>query len=608
MTHEIEEETLPVRMCNELVYCPRLFHLEHVQGVFVESAETIEGSGQHDRAARRGKVKRRDDHDASTPAEEAAPESLPWDTLLPRSMGFTSAAWGVHGQLDMVELASDEVVAVEAKRGAAPRADRHEWNGHDLPYRAWPPDIAQLGLYMALLRDAGLPCYEGRLYYRKDGTHTTIAWSDALERFLRAVVQQARRVRLQVIAPEPLIDSPKCVGCSLHGVCLPDEHHALQAEEAALRDRDIRRILPGRDDRAVVHVTTPGTLVRKDGDALLLCPRDEEPSRVLLKDIAHVAVFGPSQVTEQCMQHLLTSGVAISHHTSAGRLLGLSAPLITQNIGLRRAQYRCADDPARALEIARALVVAKIRNQRTVLRRYGRGIEQDLDDAAGELPESAGVDDEPPVGPEDPRARCAGALRDMRQALRRAEGADDIDVLRGHEGEAAAYYFAALPSILPAAWQQDFCGRTRRPPRDRVNALLSFGYALLTRDATAAAARVGLEPMLGFLHVVLPGRPALALDLMEPFRAAWVDTAVLRLLATRGIDREDFVVSSAGVAMTDRGRRALLSAYERRADELTTHPRFGYRMSYRRLLELEARVLGKWLVGEIDHYTPLWTR
>lgn len=516
---------------------------------------------------------------------EGAPEPLPWDTLLPRSMEFSSSTWGVHGRLDLVELTGDEVVAVEAKRGAAPKADRHEWGDHDLPYRAWPPDVAQLGLYMALLRDAGLPCHEGRLFYRKDGTHTVIAWSDALERFLRDVVRQ---------------------------------------------------------------------------------PRDEEPTRVLLKDVAHVAVYGPSQVTEQCLQHLLTSGVAVSHHTSAGRLLGLSAPLITQNIGLRRAQFRSADDPERALAVARAIVTAKIRNQRTVLRRYSRGLDHDLEDPSDDLLDDDLPDPErdvplaldtvsmtkatPVTGPErdvplgldpptelrleapapaspadpderdgpsaeapaelasDPRARCAAALRAMTGALRRADNARDLDTLRGHEGEAAAAYFAALPAILPAPWRSDFCGRSRRPPRDRVNALLSFGYALLTRDATAAAARVGLEPMLGFLHVVHPGRPALALDLIEPFRAAWVDTAVLRLLATRGIRRDDFVFSSAGVALTDAGRRALLGAYERRADELTTHPRFGYRMSYRRLLELEARVLGKWLVGEIDQYTPLWTR
>lgn len=645
MTPDPDQETIPVRMCNELVYCARLFHLEHVQGVFVESAETIEGSGQHERAARRGLVKRGPSAAPDAPGE-GAPEPLPWDTLLPRSMEFSSPAWGVHGRLDLVELTGDEVVAVEAKRGAAPKADRHEWGDHDLPYRAWPPDVAQLGLYMALLRDAGLPCHEGRLFYRKDGTHTVIAWSDALGRFLQDVVRQARRVRLQVVAPEPLQDSPKCIGCSLHGVCLPDEHHALRAEESALRDLDVRRILPGRDDRAIVHVTSPGTYVRKDGDALLLCPRDEEPTRVLLKDVAHVAVYGPSQVTEQCLQHLLTSGVAVSHHTSAGRLLGLSAPLITQNIGLRRAQFRSADDPERALAVARAIVIAKIRNQRTVLRRYSRALDHDLGDPGDDLPGddlpdlpdpehdpdlASSAPDQPlclegrappspsdpnegglkPAAPDsssDPRVRCAVALRAITGALRRADNARDLDILRGHEGEAAAAYFAALPAILPAPWQSDFCGRSRRPPRDRVNALLSFGYALLTRDATAAAARVGLEPMLGFLHVVHPGRPALALDLIEPFRAAWVDTAVLRLLATRGISRDDFVFSSAGVALTDAGRRALLGAYERRADELTTHPRFGYRMSYRRLLELEARVLGKWLVGEIDRYTPLWTR
>jgi CRISPR-associated protein Cas1 len=661
MTTE-SEETIPIRMCNELVYCPRLFHIEHVQGIFVESAETVEGSGQHERAARRGKVRRKPGTVAATDdPDQPATDVAPWDALIPRSMEWSAPGWGVHGRLDMIELGADEVVAVEAKRGSAPTTDQHRWQDFELPHRAWPPDVAQLGLYMAALRDAGLPCSEGRLFYRGNGIHTIIAWSDELERFLRAVVAEALRVRSLPVAPDPLESSPKCVGCSLHGVCLPDEHHALKAEAAARELHPIRRIIPGRDDRAVVHVTRPGTLVRKEGESLVICPRDQEPERLLLKDISHVALYGPVQVTEQCMQLLLMQGVPVSHHTSAGRLLGLSAPMLSQNIHLRRAQFRAADDPARCLEAARALVVAKVRNQRTVLRRYGRGVEQTLCDEQGDLPDWAdtdcdaalpapGTDDSGPTTsprppaeahdnddddndddngndetsaddpalpelalargqpPEDPRIRCTRALRAMQQALRRAGLAGDLDVLRGCEGEAAACYFAALPAILPAAWQQDFVGRSRRPPRDRVNALLSFGYALLTRDATAAAARVGLDPMLGFLHTVVPGRPALALDLMEPFRAAWVDTAILRLLATRGIDREDFVFTSAGVSLTDRGRNALIGAYERRAEELTTHPRFGYRMAYRRLLELEARVLGKWLVGEVEHYTPIWTR
>lgn len=596
-THPIDpDEVLPVRMCNELVYCPRLFHIEHVQGIFVESADTVAGAGEHDRAARRSPIRKKE-----TPP--AVADADPWQGALPRSLEFESSSWGVRGRLDMIELAGDQAVVVEAKHGSAPVGDQHEWAGHQLPYRAWPPDVVQIGLYMAILRDHGIRCDEGRIYYRGNDVHVTVEWSDDLERLLRDVVAEARRVRRLPVAPEPLVDSPKCFGCSLHGVCLPDEHHALKAEQAP--EQPIRRIVPGRDDRAIVHVTSPGTLIRKESDTLILCGRDGVNERLLLKDISHVAIYGPSQITAQCLQNLLIHGIGVSHHTSAGRLLGLSTPLLTRNIALRRAQYRAADDPKRCLEVARALVIAKIRNQRTILLRYRRGIDPTQNDELDDLPAwAAGGAGEPP----DVFAMCSSTLAQMKHALRAAERAETIEALRGHEGEAAAAYFAALPAILPATWRGDFLGRSRRPPRDRVNALLSFGYSLLARDTSAALARVGLDPMLGYFHTMIPGRPALALDLMEPFRAAWVDAAVLRLLATAGIERADFHVTSAGVVMTDAGRNAMIGAYERRADELTTHPRFGYRMSYRRLLELEARVLGKFLVGEIDQFTPLWTR
>lgn len=227
----------------------------------------------------------------------------------------------------------------------------------------------------------------------------------------------------------------------------------------------------------------------------------------------------------------------------------------------------------------------------------------------GEEPEWAGgVDPELEATERDAQSAVALSLRRMQVSLRAAHEARDLDTLRGHEGSAAAQYFEVMPQLLPRAWQADFAGRSRRPPRDRVNAMLSFGYALLVRDAVAACGRVGLDPMLGMFHTMIPGRPALALDLMEPFRAAWVDTAVLRLIGTCGITREAFHLSAAGVELSDGGRRAMIRAYERRADEQTTHPRFGYRMTYRRLLELEVRILAKVLVGELEHYTPLWTR
>ncbi len=603
------EIILPARMCNELVYCPRLFHLEHVQGLFAESADTIAGSGEHDRAEKRGTIRRQARKKTSSPEANIDP----WRGEVPRNLTFESPNWGVRGRLDMIELGEEQAIVVEAKHGSAPATDDHSWGDHSLRYRSWPADVAQVGLYMAILRDLGIRCEEARIYYRGNGIHTHIDWSDGLDHFLRDVVREARRVSCLETPPAPLLDSPKCFGCSLHGICLPDEYHALQASKRP--ETPIRRIVPGRDDRAFVHITSPGTVLRKRSETLVISGRDGIDERLLLKDISHVAIFGPSQITGQCLQHLLFRGIGISHHTSAGRLVGLTSPLLTRNIGLRRAQYRAADSETSCLTIARALVIAKIRNQRTILKRYRRGAAATVTVQRDEMPAWAAVDsdDDQAQKQEDAAqaeamATCGAALSQMKRALRSAEKADAIDRLRGHEGEAASAYFTALPSILPQSWRGDFRGRSRRPPRDRVNALLSFAYALLVRDASAAIARIGLDPMLGFFHSMIAGRPALSLDLMEPFRAAWADAAVLRLLATGGIDRLDFHVTNAGVVMSDAGRRALIDAYERRASELTTHPRFGYRMSYRRLLELEARVLGKWLVGEIDEYTPLWTR
>jgi CRISPR-associated protein Cas1 len=625
-----DADLIPVRMCNELVYCPRLFHLEHVQGVFVHSADTIEGAGQHERARRRGtrlrvansKSAETEGEPKSKPKPKPKPkpksESEPTPTpespesesagaaddlfdLLPRKLRLASERIGVRGEIDLVEVTDGTVVVVEAKHGHAPRYGDHRWGEHELPYAAWPADVAQVALYMALLRDADIPCDEARIYYRGSRKSATVAWGPALEAFAQAVVGEARRVAAQPVAPAPLLDSPKCPGCSLHEICLPDEHHALQADrEGADRPAQLRRIVPGRDDRAVVHVLTPGTTVRKDGDALVVAPRKGDAERFLLKDVGHLALFGPVHVTEPCMQHMLRSGLSVSHHTSAGRLLGTTTPLATRNVQLRRAQYRAADDTDTCLAIAKALVVAKVRNQRTVLRRHRGGLAViTAEDAAVAEPGEA-----PEAGPAD----VALSLRRMKHAMRSAAETTTIDALRGFEGEAAARYFEVFPAMLPRAWRNEFRGRSRRPPRDRVNAMLSFGYAQLVRDAIAALARVGLDPMLGLYHTMIPGRPALALDLVEPFRAAWVDTAVLRLLATGGIERTAFHTSGAGVEMTDAGRRALVRAYDRRASEETTHPRFGYRMSYRRLMELEARILAKVLVGELEQYTPMWTR
>ncbi|MCA9712569.1 MAG: Dna2/Cas4 domain-containing protein, partial [Myxococcales bacterium] len=283
-----EADLLPVRMCNELVYCPRLFYLEHVQGYFVDSADTVEGRAQHERASRVGRRKT-----ITPPEPDLAPD--PDDpTLLElleaprRNVSLESSSLGIRGQLDLVELHGSEAVIVEAKHGAAPSHDEHQWGDHPLPYQAWPADVAQVGLYMALLRESSVPCHRAQLLYRKNRTRTEIPWSDALERFVHAVVLQARQVAELPLPPAPLEQSPKCPRCSLHTICLPDEHHALQLARE-LEAAPIRRIVPGSDERSVLHVLTPGSTLRKDGQGIKVIVRGiTEPERVLVKDLAQV--------------------------------------------------------------------------------------------------------------------------------------------------------------------------------------------------------------------------------------------------------------------------------------------------------------------------------
>ena len=207
------------------------------------------------------------------------------------------------------------------------------------------------------------------------------------------------------------------------------------------------------------------------------------------------------------------------------------------------------------------------------------------------------------------------SLRGMKRTAQRAEHAESLDELLGLEGYAARIYFGHFDGMLKresseegAEFSFDFEARNRRPPRDPINALLSYGYSLLAKDLTIAAYAVGLDPMIGFYHQPRHGRPALALDLMEPLRPLIVDSAVLSAVNTRMVSERDFVAAGNAVAMTPGGRKAFLRAYEARMDTLVTHPLFGYRVTYRRLLEIQARLLGKTIEGELNTYPVFMTR
>jgi CRISPR-associated protein Cas1 len=284
--------------------------------------------------------------------------------------------------------------------------------------------------------------------------------------------------------------------------------------------------------------------------------------------------------TAQALNWLCREGIPIVHLTTGHWFCGITSGITIRNAYARVAQYQAAADPAQCLAFARAVVTAKGANQRTMLRRNAT------------LTTSADLDQ-------------------MAELLTKVPSAPSCEHLLGLEGNLAARYYANFAGLLSprdfdADW--DFTTRNRRPPKDPVNALLSFGYAMLAKEATVALLAEGLDPWWGLYHKPRHGRPALALDLMEEFRPLVVDSAVITAINTGMIAAKDFQRSQAACLLTDTGRKAFIRAYEARFDQLVTHPVFDYRCSWRSILRLQARLLAKWLAGDIPEYTGMTTR
>ncbi len=314
-------------------------------------------------------------------------------------------------------------------------------------------------------------------------------------------------------------------------------------------------------------------------------PREGEKQPVRLGNTSHLAVFGAVQVTTQALHSLCERGISVAYLSAGGWLQAITRGMDHKNVELRQRQFAAAASADRSLTLAKRFVAGKIRNCRTLIRRNA----------------------------EAPPPHTLARLRELVEA---AEATESMASLLGLEGNAARFYFQAYAGLLappaeegaPAPTAFDFEGRNRRPPKDPTNAMLSMGYALLTKDLVLAAMAVGFDPYLGFYHQPRYGRPALALDLMEEFRPLIVDSLVLSAINTGAISPGDFIRRGGACAFTQAGRAKFLRAYERRVDEEITHPIFGYRLSYRRTMEVQLRLLARYLTGEIAEYPTFVTR
>jgi CRISPR-associated protein Cas1 len=566
-------DLLPVRMLNEYAYCPRLFHLMHVEGRWEDNRFTEEGREVHRRVDRLDHVLPDPEASGEASADADLGDERP---SVSRSVGLGSEFLGLTAKLDLVATAGDEAVPVETKRGRVPNNTE----------RSWEPERVQLMAQGLLLREHGYRSDHGVLYFAGSRTRVDIPFDEELEQRTRDLMAEARQAQTSTVLPPPLEDSPKCHGCSLSGICLPDETLSLRDVPADPQEADrpseppIRRLYPSRDEALPLYVQEQGARLGKKKKVLVVTRGGEELGRARLKDVSQLVLLGSVSVSAQALHLLCEASIPIAHYSSGHWFYGITHGMGLRNAFDRHAQFAAAADPDRCLAFARWIVDAKGRNQRTLI---GRNVK--------------------------PRPKEIGAA--MRALLRKVPHARSLGELLGLEGALAAHYFATFgralkPRDFEAEW--DFETRNRRPPRDPVNALLSFGYAILAKECTIALMGEGLDPWWGLYHQPRHGRPALALDLMEEFRPLVVDSAVLTAVNTGMLTRRNFTRSQAGCVLGPKGRKAFLRAYESRMDQLVTHPVFGYRCSWRSVIRVQARLLARWLRGDIPKYQPMTTR
>ncbi len=542
-------ELVPARMLNEYAYCPRLFFLEWVDSLWASNADVAEGDRRHRRVDAGG---------------GAAP--LPDEGVLraARSVELSSDGLGITAKLDLVEGIDGGVVPVDMKKGH-PTADG----------RAWEADAVQVCAQVLLLREHGYACERGEIFYAQTRQRVPVEPTAELVARTLEIVAEARAAAVRLAPPPPLESSPKCPRCSLVGICLPDETNML----ARRNDGRPRRLIAAAPDAAPLYVTEPGSFVGIDGGRLTVSKHREPLASVRLIDVLHVCAYGNVQVSAQTMRCLFERDIDVFHFSYGGWLLGLTTGLPSKNVMLRIRQTTAA---ARGqLDAPRRMIAGKIRNCRVLLRRNG-----------GEA--------------------VAATVGQLAALARRAEEASGAGELLGIEGVAARLYFDAFPQLIARAGElpgPGFSGlRNRRPPTDVVNCLLSFCYGMLTKEVLAACLAVGFDPYIGLFHRPRFGRPALVLDLAEEFRPLLADSTVLTLINNREVSAGDFLVRAGAVTLTAGGRKAVIRAWERRMTTELRHPMFGYAVSYRRAVELQARILAAHLVGELPQYEPLVTR
>ncbi len=531
------EPTIRVMALHALAYCERLFYLEEVEEIRVADASVYAGRRLHEELA----------------ADEGELVSLVLE----------SDALGIRGKVDCLRRRDGRLIPYEHKRGRSAK-------GNDGP-QAWPSDRLQVCAYTLLLEEhTGTAIEEARIRYHANNATVRVAVDETARADVRVAVARARALSQSVERP-PVTDNDRlCLRCSLAPVCLPEEERLAKDEEW-----EPVRLFPQDRERQTVHVTTHGARVGKSGETLTVTDTAGQKQAFPIREVGEVVIHGYAQVSTQAIHLCASQEVGVHWFTGGGRYVsGLVSG--ASPVQRRIRQFEALREPGLLFRLARRLVIARASSQLGFLLRASRGKDR----------KALGIE---------------GAIQGLRNALRAASYAEGADALRGHEGDAGRHYFSGFPGLLRDDLDERLCfgGRNRRPPRDRINALLSFGYALLYRDVLQAIMSVGLEPAFGFFHRPRSAAHPLALDLMELFRVPLWDMPLVASVNRLQWDvEEDFTQAGKQIWLSDTGRKKAIEVYERRKEDRWKHPVTKYSLSYARLIELEARLLEKEWAGE----------
>lgn len=517
-----------------LAYCERLFYLEEVEEIRIADASVYAGRALH---------------------EELKDEEEQGGEWTSREM--TSERLGLTGKVDCLKRRDGSLIPYEHKRGRVRREDGRT--------TAWPSDVLQVTAYGMLLEDeTGREVPEGRIRYHADNVTVRVPLNQEARKAVLDGVERAKILRQMDQRPPITANDRLCIKCSLAPVCLPEE-------ERLVRDSEWEplRLFPADREQKTIHVVEQGAHVSRSGDTLKVETPDGETHVFPVREVGAVVLHGHPQITTQALHFCVENEIGI-HWVSAGEryIAGIAPGAGAVHRKLR--QYQALSDPETCLRLARKLAMAKIEGGLRFLLRATRGVDRD--------------------------ENLIGSLSAIRKALRMAAQVEVIDELRGHEGIAGRAYFEALPTLLRKEVPEElrFTGRSRRPPKDRFNALLGFGYALLYQAVMQAVIAVGLEPAIGFYHTPRSSAHPLVLDLMELFRMQIWDIVLVGSLNRLQWDPvADFEVTGARVWLSNCGRRKAIKLFEERLQETWKHPVVEYSLSYARLIELEVRLLEK---------------